>query len=525
MSAEGARLNLDAELPHWDFERVRQESAAEWDEWLGRIRVEGGSAAERTNFYTHLWRTLAAGQTISDVDGRYSDMTGPQRRVRRTPLGSDGLPAYPMVNGQDCFWGAHWGLSLLHGLAYPDLVSHYCRYLVQMYQDGGLIPRGPSGGNDTFVMIAAHSTAYLTAAYLKGIRSFDVAAVYEGMRRNAFPGGLMSKAGYEFESCVGGGLDYYLARGYIPERAGITGCIHVDGAAQTLEYAYDDWCLAQMAGALGKTEDYARFMARAYNYRHLYDPSSGFMRPRNLDGSWLTPFDPLSLQGWCEGNSYTYTYYVPHDIQGLIRLLGGRQELVRRLNRAFELAEPMHFYAAKPELRRDRAYVNYGNENGRFLAHLFNHAGAPWLAQRWARRVQEQTFGSILPLGFCEDDDNGLAAANSALLSLGLFDVSGGARREPVYEITAPLFERIAIRLDRRYYAGDEFVIRARNQAPGHVYIQQAWLNGQPLARPWFYHREFAAGGELTLELGPEPNPAWGAGLHDAPPSLSEPST
>lgn len=523
VSAEGARLNLETEMPGWDLDAVRQEAAEEWDAWLGRIQVEGGSEKERTNFYTHIWRTLTGGHTVSDVDGRYSDMTGPQRRIRRAPLGSDGQPAHPLVNGQDCFWGAHWGLGPLHGLAYPDLASHYCRYLVQMCQDGGLIPRGPSGGNYTFVMIAAHSTAYLTAAYLKGIRDWDVEAAYEGMRRNAFPGGLMGKAGYEHDSAVDGGIEHYLARGYIPERESLSGAIHVDGAAQTLEYAYDDWCLSQMARELGRWDDCAAFRARAYNYRNLYDPASGFMRPRNLDGSWLAPFDPLALHGWCEGNSWTYSYYVPHDVQGLIRLMGGRRALVDKLNRAFELAEPMRFYAAKPELRRDLAYVNYGNENGRFLAHLFNHAGAPWLTQRWARRVQEQTFGSIEPLGFCEDDDNGLAAANSALLSLGLFDVSGGTHREPVYEITTPVFERVAIRLDPRYYPGDAFVIQARNAGPGHVYIQRALLNGRPLERPWFYHREFAAGGELTLELGPEPNKAWGAGLRDAPPSMSEP--
>ena len=521
VSMEGARLNLESELPHWDFDRLCRENRDLWDRWLSRIQVEGGTDAHRKKFYTDVWRTLVSGHTISDVDGRYSDMTGGERAIRRAPLGPDGCPAHPLVNGQDCFWGAHWSLSTLHGLACPELVSHYCNYLVRVYEDGGLIPRGPSGGNYTFVMIAAHSTAYLAAAYMRGIRSFDYRAAYGGMRKNAFPGGLMSKAGYEQETCVGGGVEYYMERGYVPERPEIRGPIHVDGGAQTLEYAYDDWCLAQMARALGHEEDHALFMARAGNYAHLFDASIGRMRPRNLDGSWLEPFDPLSLKGWCEGNGWQYAYYVPHDVQGLIRLMGGREAFTQLLDYAFRMAEPMGFYAPKPELRRDAAYVNYGNENGRFVAHLFNHAGAPWLTQMWARRVKERVFSSVAPMGFCEDDDNGLAAATSALLALGLFDVRGGAALDPVYEIASPLFDRIVVGLDDRYYPGGEFVIEARHNSPENIYIQSATLNGQPLHRPWFFHREYAAGGKLVLELGPAANMAWGSRPEDAPPSMS----
>ena len=521
VSAEGARLNLVFELPHWDFDRLRRENRDLWDSWLSRIEVEGGSDAHRAKFYTDLWRSLVSGHTVSDVDGRYSDMTGESRAIRRVPLGTDGKPAFPLVNGQDCFWGAHWSLSVLHGLAYPELASHYCSYLVRVYKDGGLIPRGPSGGNYTFVMIAAHATAYLTAAYMKGIHSFDFRAAYEGMRKNAFPGGLMSKAGYEQATCVGGGLEHYMERGYVPERPHVIGAIHADGGAQTLEYAYDDWCLAQMAKALGHEEDHSLFLARAGNYANLYDASIGRMRPRSLDGSWLEPFDPLSLKGWCEGNGWQYAFYVPHDVQGLVQLMGGPEALTRMLDYAFHMAEPMGYYAPKPELRRDAAYVNYGNENGRFVAHLFNHSGAPWLAQKWARQIKERVFSSVAPLGFCEDDDNGLAAATSALLALGLFDVRGGAALDPVYEVTSPVFDRVTIHLDDLYYPGGEFVIEARNNSADSVYIQSAALNGQALEKPWFFHRQFAAGGKLVLELGPEPNKAWGSRPEDAPPSMS----
>lgn len=520
VSTVQARLNLETEVPHWDFDRVRSEAEDDWNRWLSRIEVDGGSDRQRTRFHTDIWRALQGGYLTSDVDGRYCDRTGDSPVVRRIPVGTDGRPAYRRLEA-DLFWGAHWSLSPLWNLAWPEVLNDWCNTLVDTYRHGGLIPRGPSGGNYTFVMIASHSTAFLVAAWMKGIRSFDIETAYEGMRKNAFPGGLMSKAGYEHVTCRGGGIEHYLDRGYIPEGRGIEGLIHVDGAAQTLEYAYDDWCLAQLADLLGKDDDRRLFLKRATNYRNLFNPSTGFLQPRNLDGSWLEPFSPYSMQGWCEANGWQYSFYVPHDIAGLIRLVGGREAFTRRLDRAFEEAVAMDFYAPKPELRRDAVTVNYGNEPGRFTAHLFNHSGCPWLTQRWSRRVLEQTFGSIEPLGFCEDDDNGLAAATSALLAIGLFDLRGGAALKPVYELGSPVFDRITIHLDPTVRPDRTFVIETRGNAPENPYIQSATLNGAQLERPWFFHETLAAGGRLILDLGPKPNRSWGSRVEDAPPSMS----
>jgi predicted alpha-1,2-mannosidase len=520
VSASQARLNLETEVPHWDFDRVRLEAEEDWNRWLCRIQVEGGSERQRTKFHTDLWRALQGGYLCSDVDGRYCDRTGGTPTIRRVPTDRTGRPAYRRLEA-DIFWGAHWSLSLLWNLAWPDVVHDWCRTLVDTYRHGGLIPRGPSGGNYTFVMIASHSTAFLVAAWMKGVRDFDIETAYAGMRKNAFPGGLMSKAGYEHETCRGGGIEYYLDRGYIPEGRGIEGPIHVAGAAQTLEYAYDDWCLAQLAGLLGKDDDRQRFLDRARNYRNLFNPKSGFLQPRNLDGSWLDPFSPYSMQGWCEANGWQYSFYVPHDIAGLIGLVGGREAFARRLDQAFKQAATVDFYASKPELRRDAVTVNYGNEPGRFTAHLFNHSGFPWLAQKWSRRVLDQTFGSIEPLGFCEDDDNGLAAATSALLAIGLFDLRGGAALKPVYELGSPVFDRITIHVDPMVHPKRTFVIETRGNAPESPFIQSARLNGEELERPWFFHKTLAAGGRLTLELGPTPNRSWGSRPEDAPPSMS----
>ncbi|MBN1584332.1 MAG: GH92 family glycosyl hydrolase, partial [Anaerolineae bacterium] len=298
-SVEQARLNLEAELPHWDFDRVRQEAYDTWDRWLGRIEVQGGTNAQKTKFYTDLYHALLGRRRVSDHNGAYLDMTGDEPVVRRIALDERGRPHYEHHNS-DAFWGAQWTLNVLWPLAYPAITHNFCHTLLDVYRNGGLIPRGPSGGNYTFVMISPTSTPLLVSAYQKGIRSFDVEQAYEGMVKNHGPGGLMSKAGYEHDSCLGGGVESYLERGYVP--LGIQAhAFHCDGASQTLEYAYCDWCLAQMAEVTGKTGDARVFLHRAGNYRNLYDAGSGFMRPRLIDGSWLEDFDPMSPQGWCEG--------------------------------------------------------------------------------------------------------------------------------------------------------------------------------------------------------------------------------
>ncbi len=517
VSIEQARLNLETELPHWDFDRVRQESRRVWNRWLGKIEVAGGTGAQRTRFYTDLWHVLLGRRTSSDVDGKYRDLTGPKPVIRQIPLGPDGKPEYAHFNG-DAFWNTFWNINVIWALAYPDVTRQWINFLVDMYKDGGLIPRGPSGHNYTFVMIAAHSTPFIVGAYMKGIRDFDTELAYAGMRKNAFPGGAMGHGHYEHESAVGGGIEDYLRYGYIPMDNRPKGWI-VEPASGTLEYAYDDWCLAQMAKALGKTSDYGLFMKRAANYRNLFDPETGFMRPRNADGSWLEPFDPLEKkrgtgQPWCEGTAWQYTWFVPHDVAGLIELMGGREKFNRKLNEAFERAAPKDFLSP---------YVNYGNQPSIEMAHLFNYSGAPWLTQKWVRRVKSQAFGGVTPQeGYRGDEDQGQAGGVGVLMAMGLFEVRGGAALDPVYELTSPIFDKITIHLDGRYYPGRQFVILARNNLPENRYIQSATLNGEPLNKPWIYHRQLVAGGKLELEMGPQPNKAWGSHPEDAPPSMTD---
>ena len=518
-SEDNARKNLAAELPGWDFDAVAQASRADWNQWLGRLDVQGGTEAQRIKFYTDLWHALLGRRIVSDVDGSYCDHTGSQPVTRRVRLDAAGQPLFPHYNF-DALWGSQWSLNILWSFAYPDVMDGFCNTMVDMYRDGGLIPRGPSGGNYTFVMIGDPATPFFAAAYNKGIRGYDAEQAYAGLRKNALPGGIRDHAGYELgANATGGGMKYYLERGYVPE--GIPGKgMHRDGAAMTLEYAYQDWCLAQLATALGKTNDADWLTRRSYNYTNLWDPSTNYMRPRNLDGSWLKDFAPVAKKGafngagFTEANSAIYTYAVPQDLPGLIHLFGGGGKFTAALDRQFVLAAPDNFVT--PHGEHGGGWVDFDNEPSMEMAHLFNFAGTPWLTQKWVRQVQSAAYGDITPNGgYCGDEDQGQLGALGVLMTIGLFDVQGGAAVHPTYQITSPVFDRVTISLNPRYFPGQSFVITTRHNSAANVYIQSAKLNGRPLHEFWFPHTNLVQGGTLEIELGPQPS-RWAA--DSAPP-------
>ncbi len=529
VSAEQARKNLDAELPHWDFDSVVDESRAEWDEMLGRIEVQGGTEEDRVRFYTDLWHALQGRRVVSDVDGKYLDHTGDEKRIGQIPLNEEGQPRFNHYNS-DSFWGAQWTLNTLWHLVYPEITSEFVQSMLLMYQDGGLIPRGPSGGNYTYVMTGASSTPFIVSAYMKGIRDFDVDLAYEGMRKNHFPGGIMGKVGYEHDTFLGGGIEYYIEKGYIPyplyeENYGF----HQDGAGQTLEYAYQDWTMAEMAKALKKDDDANLFKQRAGYYKNLYDASTGWMRIRRHDGSWAEPFDSLIYDnGWVEANAVQSTWFVPHDVAGLIDLMGGDEPFVKKLNRSFTIASN---YGFKSSAHGDRTeiveeeipYINYGNQPSMQTAYLFNYAGAPWLTQYWAREVINEVYSGVSPhKGYSGDEDQGLMGSLAVLMKMGLFSMRGGAALAPVYELSSPIFTDIKIHLNQDYYPAKSFEIKAPNSSNENRYIQAAYLNGEPLNAPWFLHETLVSGGTLALEMGPEPNRSWGSGVDARPPSMSD---
>ena len=508
VSIEQAALNMREELDHWNFDRVVRDSYREWENELGKIEVKGGTEQERIKFYTDLWHSLLGRRTFSDVNGKYIDNTGDEPVVRQVPL-EHGKPVRNTYNS-DAFWGAEFNLNILWSMAYPKIMSEFVSTLVDYYHNGGMIARGPSGGNYTYVMVGDQAIPLIAAAYNKGIRDFDVEAAFEGSIKNSEPGGIRDHAGYETKANEY--MKHYVEQGFVPE--GIPGNAgHKEGCAMTLYFAYEDWCMSQFAKGLGKTETFEKYYDRSFNYRNVFDKTVGWMRPRTLDGSWLENFAPIgkgfNTKGFVESNSAIFTYYVPHNIEDLVDMIGGKEAFVKKLNKQFEMAAPMNFITDHGKHAEN--WVDYENQPSLHMAHLFSHAGAPWLTQYWVRRIKRDVFSDTTPYGgYNGDEDQGQMGAIGVLMAIGLFDVQGGASTDPHYEITSPIFDRITIKLDKRYYPGKEFVIETIGNSPENVYIQRVMFNGKEYDSFRLPHSEFVKGGKLVIYLGDKPNKQWG---------------
>ncbi|MCG8311203.1 MAG: GH92 family glycosyl hydrolase [Cytophagales bacterium] len=517
VSEAQAWLNMESELDHWDFDRIVRESREEWNEKLGRIEVEGNTRQQRRRFYTDLWKALQGRRIISDFDGKYCDMTGKERRIGQIPPDVRGKPKFNHYNS-DSFWGAQWTITTLWQLVYPEIAEEFVNSMVMMYEDGGLIPRGPSGGNYTYVMTGASSTPFVVGAYMKGIRGFDVEKAYDGLRKNAFKEGMMAHAGYEHFTARGGGIEEYMTLGYVPyplseRQYGY----HMDGGGQTLEYAYQDWCLAQMAKDLGKEGDYDLFMKRSGNWKNLYDEASGWIRPKSRDGNWHSPFDPYKYRsGFVESNSAQSTWYVPHDLAGLARLMGGKEKAAAKLNLSFEKASELEFTSGKAhdketEERNRRIPINYGNQPSTQTAFVFNHISHPWLTQYWSREVVEQAFGGLSPgQGYNGDEDQGLMGSLAVLMKLGLFEMKSGNEIEPQLELGSPIFDRAIIHLNSKYFAGGKIELITHENSSKNRYIRSAKLNGIPHNSQFLNFRDLVKGARIELQMGSEADKNWG---------------
>jgi predicted alpha-1,2-mannosidase len=514
---EQARLNMKSELDHWDFDQVVKDSQEEWNNQLSKIKIKGGTPKQQVKFYTDLWHALQGRRIVSDVNGMYCDMTGDHPVTRQVELDENGQPKFNFYNF-DAWWGSHWTLNVLWSMAYPEIMDEFCNSMIQMYKHGGLIPRGPSGGNYTYVMIGDPAVSFFATAYNKGIRNYDIEKAYEGLRKNAFVGGIRDRAGYEHrDHPQGGGMNYYVEQGFVPEYINSKGA-HKDGASMTLEYAYQDWCLAQIAKAIGKNADYKLFIERSNNYKKLWNPASGFIHPKMKDGSWIENFEPIGkgfhTLGFCESNSAIYSNFVPHDLPGLIDLFGGQEKYTNYLSDCFKKAAPMKYITDHGKHAQN--WVDYENQPSCQMAHLFNHSGAPWLSQKWVRKVKETTFGDITPYGgYNGDEDQGQMGALGVLMSIGLFQMDGGCSIDSKYDITTPLFDEVNIHLNDKYYPGKTFTIKTNNNSKENIYIQSAKLNGKPWNHFQFSHYAFERGGQLELELSSSPNKEWGVILNN----------
>ena len=318
---------------------------------------------------------------------------------------------------------------------------------------------------------------------------------YETIRRNQMPGGMLGPADE---------LNFYIRKGWWPGNAGIS-----------IEAAFQDWGTAQMAAKLGRKRDYRYFMKRADSWNNLFDDSLKLIMPRDKAGNWLHR-DPLNGAGWVEANAWQGTWGLSHALPDLLKRMGGSDVFCDKLNHAFQQSIKDDFVYGYND-----GYVSYANQPGCSNAHVFSYGGKPWLTQYWVRRVKEQAYGGVTPdLGYGgHDEDQGQMGAVSALMAIGLFNVTGNQAQDPVYEITSPIFDQVTIQLDNRYYAGKQFRIKTYGNEKGNDYIQSVKLNGQPLKTFWFRHEDFAKGGELEIWLGPQPNKSWGTGA--MPPGMT----
>ncbi|GGD05914.1 GH92 family glycosyl hydrolase [Hyunsoonleella pacifica] len=506
-SEENAHLNLKTELPHWDFETVVQDSKDHWNSLLSRVKVEGNTEKQQRRFYTDLWHALQGRRIISDVNGAYPDNTGGKFKIGQLPLDASGKPKFNHYNS-DALWGAQWTLNTLWGLAYPDIYEEFAMSFLQYYKDGGLVPRGPSGGNYTYVMTGAPATPFFVSAIQKGILKENLEDIYDALKKNHVEGGIMEKAGYEHKTNIGGGLDFYMEKGFVPHpnpKGKFGG--HQDGAGLTLEYAYQDWVLAQLALKLNKTEDYEYFTKRSKNYATLLN-DEGWMQAKNVDGKVQADYSPYTYEeGFIESNGAQSTWFVPHDYDGLAELMGGKDKAVEKLNTQFKQAEQLNFTSGTshaselhPEYRK--IPINYGNQPSIQTAFIFNKLDRPDLTHYWSRQVASKVFGGLAPsTGYNGDEDQGLMGSLAVLIKIGLFQVNGGTEENPEYQIGSPIFDKVTIQLHPEYYSGKTLEIQSVNNSSSNVFIKEASFNNEDLPKFNVSHKSFTNGGVLKLEM------------------------
>ncbi len=479
VSIEQARLNLDTEMKPfgWQFEDVVGNCREQWNRILGRIEVTGNNI-EKEKFYTGLYRAYASRTIWSDVNGKYTDMCENVQQLKN--------PADKMY-GCDGFWGSHWNLFPLWTLLTPDIANSWINSLLEFYDKGGWLPQGPEGIEYCEVMSGAHQLKLIISAYQKGIRNFDVQKAYQAMKKNQTLPGIKHPCG----GWAGNkNLESILKYGYVANEDG--------PVSNTLETAFDDWALAQMSKALGKKDDYNLFMKRSENYKNIFDPQTKFMRQRHADGSWVQKWDSIKSEGswygagYVEGNAWQYSFLVPHDYPGLIKL-AGKDLLLWRLEDGF-----------------NKGYVNIGNQPNMQAPYIFNYLGAPWLTQKYSVLSLLKSFDNSPLHGYPGEEDQGQMSAYFAMGSMGLFEMDGGCSVEPYYDISTPLFDQIVIHLDSAYYGGKDFTIKTKKQSSHSIYIRKILLNGKELIIPRLLHKDLIKGGEMILFLQDEPDKTWG---------------
>jgi len=505
ISVEQARYNMQAEIPGWDFDGVRQQARSQWNQLLSMVQVEGGTDKDKIRFYTALYHALLLPRVSSEY-GKYWSVFDAQ--LHTLPEGREFYNDFSM-------WDTFRAQNALLIFLQPERVADMMQSLVYMYEQGGWMPKWPNPGYSS-IMIGTHEDSLIAESYLKGITNFDVQKAYQAMVKNATQS---PPPFYEART----GIEDYMQLGYCPADRG-----YPESVSLTLEYAYDDWCIAQLAAALGKENDSDYFLQRAAYWRNIYNPEApgesgnpykGYVQGRNSDGSWVEPFDPRGYYSYItqpnEGNPWQYTWFVPHDAQGLINVMG-EENFVAKLERLFERSEEPALLADNRFTEQGRVrYYWHGNEPSHHISYLFVYAGAPWRTQYWVRNIMETRY-RLGPHGLPGNDDCGQMSSWFVFSAMGFYPVCPPSL---TYIIGSPIFDRITINLPGFYGTNKKFEIIVHNNSPTNIYVQSAKLNGQTLNRAFLWHSEIISGGTLELWMGPEPNTSWG--VEERPPSMS----
>jgi predicted alpha-1,2-mannosidase len=488
VSTEGAIKNLNAEIPHWNFTQARNEARTSWEKELNKITITA-SDDMKSNFYTSMYHAFISPVQYMDVDGNYR---GLDYNIHK----AEGFTNYTTFS----LWDTYRALFPLYTILQPkrdaDMVNSMLAHYSQSVHK--LLPIWSHFGNENWCMIGYHSVSVITDAYMKGIRGFDAEKALEA---------CVNSAKHKSYDNIGD----YMKYGYVPFESNSV------GASMTLEYAYDDWCIATMAKAMGKTEIEKEFSQRAMNYLNLSDKSSGFIRAKMKDGTWKSPMDPMETngEGFIEGNAWNYSFYIPQDPNSLISLSGNKAKFINHLDSLFTMDMPDKYFAETEDITREGILGSYvhGNEPSHHVAYLYNWAGAPWKTQAQIHRIVDKMYLNK-PDGLCGNDDCGQMSAWYIFSTIGFYPVCPGTNQ---YVIGSPCVEEASLNLDN----GKTFKVKALNLNKDNIYIQSVLLNGKPWNKTFIMHQDIMDGGEMIFKMGAKPNKKWGVADDSKPYSLT----
>jgi predicted alpha-1,2-mannosidase len=473
VSTEGALLNLRAEAPGWDFEQIKKQGQDLWNKELARVTIQAKNIEDKQNFYTSMYHAFLSPITYMDVDGSYR---GLDQNIHK----ANGFTNYTIFSLWDTYRALHPFFNLVQPTRNADMVKSLLAHYDQSAQH--MLPVWSHYANENWCMIGYHSVSVIADAVMKGNAPFDANKALDACVTTA------RHASYD-------GLSYYMSMGYVPEDK------NGSSVSKTLEYAYDDWCIAQMAKKLNRTDIYEEFSKRSQYFKNVYDASIGYMRPRLNDGSFRKDFDVLSThnQGFIEGNAWNYSLYVPHEPEQLIEMMGGKKKFVAHLDSLFTMHLPDKYFAETEDITRDGIIGNYvhGNEPSHHVPYLYNWTDQPWKTQERVRMILKKQFHPS-PDGLGGNDDCGQMSAWYIFTALGFYPVAPGSEQ---YAIGSPTVDGATIQLEN----GKTFTIEAQNQSDKNVYVQKMLLNGQPLNRLFITHSEILSGGKLVFVMSDKP--------------------